>query len=63
MSLIARHFETGRWVEVALEGARIASVIPLDGPDQPRDSDDWVGPGLLGHPDQRPVGRLVLDPT
>ena len=46
MSLVARHFATGRWVEVAVEGARIASVIPLDGPDQTRDSDDWLAPAF-----------------
>jgi N-acetylglucosamine-6-phosphate deacetylase len=46
MSLVARHFATGRWVEVAIEGDRIASVIPAHGPDRPRDSDDWLAPAF-----------------
>jgi N-acetylglucosamine-6-phosphate deacetylase len=46
MSLVARHFATGRWVEVSLEAGRIASVTPADGPDQPRDSDDWLAPAF-----------------
>src|SRR4051794_39528081 len=44
--MIARHFETGRWVEVETEGDRIATVAPADGPDESRDSDDWIGPAF-----------------
>src|SRR5438128_2194657 len=46
MGHIARHFATGRWVEVALEGARIASVVPADGPEDRRDSDEWLAPAF-----------------
>ena len=44
--MIARHYETGRWIEVALEGPRIASVTLIDGPDEITDSDDWLAPAF-----------------
>ena len=44
--MIARHHETGRWVEISLRGDRIASVSPCDGPDEVRDVDDWVAPAF-----------------
>ena len=63
MSLVARHFATGRWVEVAFEGDRVASVIPADGPDEPRDSDDWLAPAFWDIQTNGRWGVSFSDPT
>lgn len=46
MRRVARHFETGRWVEVAVEAGRIASVLPAEGPEEQRDPDHWIAPAF-----------------
>lgn len=42
----ARHFQTGRWVDVDLEGPEIVDVVdvPMHGP--PSADDDWVAPAF-----------------
>jgi len=44
--LVARHFETTRWVALTIEGGRIASVDPSDGPGAISDADDWIAPAF-----------------
>ena len=44
--MIARHYETGGWIEIILEGDRISSVIPIDRPNEISESDDWVAPAF-----------------
>jgi N-acetylglucosamine-6-phosphate deacetylase len=46
MSFVARHFATGRWIEVATDGPTIASVEPAAGPQEPAPGDDWVAPAF-----------------
>ena len=61
--MIARHFETGRWLEIAIEADRIASVGPVDGPDEVRDSDDWVAPAFWDLQINGRWGVSFSDPT
>lgn len=46
MRIEARHYLDGRWVEVVLERATIASVIPSDGPVDTGVDDDWIAPAF-----------------
>jgi len=43
---VARHFETCQWVDLTLEGGRIASVGPGDGPEEILGDDDWIAPAF-----------------
>ncbi len=43
---VARHYETGDWVRISLEGPSIAEVAPGDGPEDFSEIDDWVAPGF-----------------
>ena len=61
--MIARHFESGCWVEVALEGDSIASVTPIDGPVEVLDSDDWVAPAFWDLQINGRWGVSFSDPT
>jgi N-acetylglucosamine-6-phosphate deacetylase len=47
MEVIARHFEDGRWVRLAVRGSTIESVEPAaNGSTAPGGSDDWVAPAF-----------------
>jgi N-acetylglucosamine-6-phosphate deacetylase len=61
--MIARHYETGGWIEVAIQGDRIASVEPVDGPAEPLDADDWVAPAFWDLQTNGRLGVSFSDPT
>ena len=61
--MIARHYETGRWLEIAIDGGRIASVAPVDGPGEARDSDDWLAPAFWDIQTNGRWGVSFSDPT
>jgi N-acetylglucosamine-6-phosphate deacetylase len=46
MDLVARHYETGRWVRLGTAGATLSEVAPADGPAEVSASDDWVAPAF-----------------
>ena len=46
MDLVARHFETGSWVRVTVDGPTIAAVTPVEGPAEVWPDDDWIGPAF-----------------
>lgn len=46
MALVARHWETGRWIAVELDGGRIASATPADGPARVGEADEWLAPAF-----------------
>ncbi len=46
MSIVARHHRTGLWVRIKLDGPKIASVEPADGPSPVEPGDDWVAPAF-----------------
>ena len=46
MDFRARHHQSGRWVEVATSGGRIAAVDAVDGTDVLDPADIWVGPAF-----------------
>ena len=43
---IARHYRTGRWWRVATRDGLIAESGPSEGPDEIRDSDQWIAPAF-----------------
>jgi N-acetylglucosamine-6-phosphate deacetylase len=61
--MIARHYETGRRLEIALEGDRIASANPIDEPGEVLDSDDWVSPAFWDVQTNGRLGVSFSDPT
>ena len=61
--MIARHYESGCWMEVVLEGGKIASATPIDGPSEFRDSDDWVAPAFWDLQINGRWGVSFSDPT
>ncbi|WP_435011109.1 N-acetylglucosamine-6-phosphate deacetylase [Tundrisphaera lichenicola] len=63
MRQLARHYATARWVEVAIEGDRITSVAPAEGPDDLRDSDDWLAPAFWDIQTNGRWGFSYSDPT
>jgi N-acetylglucosamine-6-phosphate deacetylase len=46
MVLRARHFATGKWTDLAVEGRKIAAMGPASGPDQVSEDDDWIAPAF-----------------
>ncbi len=46
MRVIARDFRTTNWIEIEVQGGKIADVRPEDGPADRRASDDWVCPAF-----------------
>lgn len=44
--LTARHYATGRWVRVVVEGPTIVEVRDVYGPGDPDESDPWIAPAL-----------------
>ncbi len=46
LAITARHYATGRWVRVAVDGLSIEEVRPVDGPDNESDADPWIAPAL-----------------
>ena len=62
MIVTARHYLDSTWVELSIRGDRIVEVRPVDGPaaDPPRGRLGRAG--VLGHPDQRPMGTLLFQP-
>jgi N-acetylglucosamine-6-phosphate deacetylase len=46
MNTIARHYETGEWIDVSTQGPAIAGVGPAAGPSTVADDEDWVAPAF-----------------
>ena len=46
MKEIARHYQTGAWVELTIEGTTIAAVGPAEGPAEAAEGDDWIAPAF-----------------
>jgi N-acetylglucosamine-6-phosphate deacetylase len=44
--LTARHYQTGAWVRLTIDGPSIAAVEPAEGPETPQPDDDWVAPAF-----------------
>jgi N-acetylglucosamine-6-phosphate deacetylase len=42
----ARAWDTGRWVEIEIDGSSIGQTRPADGPGSPDPGDLWVGPAF-----------------
>ncbi len=61
--MIARHYASGCWMEIILEGDTIASVTPIDGPAEFRDTDDWVAPAFWDIQTNGRWGSSFSDPT
>lgn len=45
-SFLARDPKTTGWLRLTLDGARIASITPAEGPSETSPNDDWVAPGF-----------------
>ncbi|CAN5834107.1 N-acetylglucosamine-6-phosphate deacetylase [soil metagenome] len=43
---LARHYQTGDWVRVVVDGATLAEVSPAEGPALVNDQDEWVSPAF-----------------
>jgi N-acetylglucosamine-6-phosphate deacetylase len=61
--VIARHYETGCWMDIAIEGGLIASATPIDGPVEVSDTDDWVAPAFWDLQINGRWGVSFSDPT
>jgi N-acetylglucosamine-6-phosphate deacetylase len=61
--MIARHFQSGCWMEIVLEGESIASATPIDGPSEILESDDWVAPAFWDLQINGRWGISFSDPT
>jgi N-acetylglucosamine-6-phosphate deacetylase len=46
MESIARHYQTGRWVRLTIEGRVLAEVGPAEGPAEVAEGDDWIAPAF-----------------
>jgi N-acetylglucosamine-6-phosphate deacetylase len=46
MRTVARHYETGQWIELATDGGTISAVSLADGPAEVADDDAWVAPAF-----------------
>ncbi len=46
MRIVARHFETGQWTGIDLDGPAIAEISPGDGPGEIATEDEWVAPAF-----------------
>jgi N-acetylglucosamine-6-phosphate deacetylase len=44
--IVARHYETGDWIEIELDGGTIRQVRSRGGPSEPNPSDLWVAPAF-----------------
>lgn len=61
--MIARHFESGGWINLDVEGDRIASATPVEGPSDVLDADDWVAPAFCDLQVNGRLGVSFSDPT
>jgi N-acetylglucosamine-6-phosphate deacetylase len=61
--VVARHYETGRWVGLALEEGLKISLTAVDGPEEISDSDDWVAPAFWDLQINGRLGVSFSDPT
>ncbi len=61
--MIARHYESGRWMEIVLDGDTIASATLIDGPAGFHDSDDWIAPAFWDLQMNGRWGISFSDPT
>jgi N-acetylglucosamine-6-phosphate deacetylase len=43
---IARHFQTGEWVRLSIEGETIAHIAPAEGPSPHDAPDEWIAPAF-----------------
>jgi N-acetylglucosamine-6-phosphate deacetylase len=43
---VARHFETGQWVCVSVDGSTIAACDPCEGPETVAEADEWIAPAF-----------------
>ena len=46
MIVTARHYLDSRWLEVRIDGGRIAEARPVEGPEPIRPEDDWMAPAF-----------------
>jgi N-acetylglucosamine-6-phosphate deacetylase len=46
MTEIVRHYQTGAWVQLTIEGTAIADIRPADGPAEVAEGDDWIAPAF-----------------
>src|SRR4051812_42186901 len=46
MEFNARHYQTGSWVRITIQGQTIAAVSPADGPGAVGEEDDWIAPAF-----------------
>src|SRR5438128_2715533 len=45
--IVARHFETGDWIEIAIDGGSIRAVRSIAAPSDSEYPDLWVAPAFL----------------
>src|SRR4051794_16760215 len=63
MTDVARHYRTGQWVRLSIEGASIAAVEPADGPAEIGEGDDWIAPAFWDIQTNGRWGISFSDPT
>ena len=61
--MIARHFESGRWIEILIKEDLITSVTPCDGPSDGLGLKDWVAPAFWDIQVNGRCGVSFSDPT
>ena len=61
--MIARHYQTGRWTRVAIDGGRISEVAPAEGPGDVQPEDDWMAPAFADLQVNGRWGVSFADPT
>lgn len=62
MIAMARHYRTGEWVGVTTDGATIAAIDPVDGPDEVSEGDEWVAPAFWDIQTNGRWGHSFSDP-
>ncbi len=46
MTIRARHYLDGRWIELTVRDGAIGAVLDVDGPDETTSDDDWIAPAF-----------------
>lgn len=63
MPLVARDYRTEQWVEIEIEGERIASISPRESSAPPSEDDDWVAPAFWDIQTNGRWGHSFSSPT